>query len=213
MQAQAEVGGRRVGIITAIEGWRLTGAVRTEAAGDGRSLADSIPQFGTLVRMKAAGTSIYGLISKIWLRDGASAPAGALALFEVEILGEITDTPDGRGQFRRGISAYPHIGAEILETPREDIARVYALPGAATVRIGSLHQNPSQPVQVMVDQLLGRHFAVLGTTGSGKSCATALILKAVLDTYSNGHVVILDPHSEYARAFAGRVKVLDPVSL
>jgi DNA helicase HerA-like ATPase len=214
MQAQADQGGRRVGIITAIEGWRLTGAVRTEAGGEqGRALADSIPQFGTLVRMKAAGTSIYGLISRIWLRDGANAPAGALAMFEVEILGEIVDTPDGRGQFRRGISAYPHIGAEILETPREDIARVYALPGSANVRIGTLHQNPAQPVHVMVDQLLGRHFAILGTTGSGKSCATALILKAVLDTYSKGHVVILDPHNEYARAFTGRVKVLDPTSL
>ena len=75
---QAQDGARRVGIITAIEGWRLTGAVRTEPTGAeaGRSLADAIPQFGTLVRMKAAGTTIYGLISKIWLRDGASAPGG-----------------------------------------------------------------------------------------------------------------------------------------
>ncbi|HEX2114406.1 MAG TPA: DUF87 domain-containing protein, partial [Alphaproteobacteria bacterium] len=213
MEAQAEA--RRIGIVTAIEGWRLTGAVRTELTGEqGRSLADAIPQFGSLVRVRVAGSNIYGLISRIWLRDGTNAPAGALALFEVEILGEIVDSSNGKpGQFRRGISAYPHIGAEILETPRADIARVYALPGSANVRIGALHQDPSQPVHVMVDQLLGRHFAVLGTTGSGKSCATALILKAVLDTYSNGHVVIIDPHNEYARAFQGRAKVLDPTTL
>jgi uncharacterized protein len=204
---------RRIGIVTAIEGWRLTGAVRADAAASGQG-ADAVPQFGALVRVKAVSSSIYGLISRIWLRDTNGAPAGAVALFEVEILGEIVEQSGANiGQFRRGISSYPHIGAEILETAREDIARVYALPGSANVRIGTLHQNPAQPVHVMVDQLLGRHFAVLGTTGSGKSCATALILKAVLDTYPNGHVVIIDPHNEYSRAFGNRAKVLDPTLL
>jgi DNA helicase HerA-like ATPase len=216
MQAQAAAQpqpqrARRIGIVTAIEGWRLTGAVVTEPAA-GR-VADTIPQFGALVRIKAPESNLYGLISRIWLREGNNGPAGAVAMFEIEILGEIVESGSASGKFRRGISSYPHVGSEILETAREEIARVYALPGSANVRIGTLHQNPAQPVHVMVDQLLGRHFAVLGTTGSGKSCATALILKAVLDSYPNGHIVIIDPHNEYSRAFGDRAKVLDPTTL
>ncbi len=216
MQAQAAAQpqpqrARRIGIVTAIEGWRLTGAVVTEPAA-GR-VADTIPQFGALVRIKAPESNLYGLISRIWLREGNNGPAGAVAMFEIEILGEIVESGGASGKFRRGISSYPHVGSEIVETAREEIARVYALPGSANVRVGTLHQNPAQPVHVMVDQLLGRHFAVLGTTGSGKSCATALILKAVLDSYPNGHIVIIDPHNEYSRAFGDRAKVLDPTTL
>jgi uncharacterized protein len=214
MQAQAAVPqrARRIGIVTAIEGWRLTGAVVTEPTAG--QVADAIPQFGALVRIKAPESNLYGLISRIWLREGNNGPAGAVAMFEIEILGEIVDGGGASpGKFRRGISSYPHVGGEILETAREEIARVYALPGSANVRVGTLHQNPAQPVHVMVDQLLGRHFAVLGTTGSGKSCATALILKAVLDSYPNGHIVIIDPHNEYSRAFGDRAKVLDPTTL
>ncbi len=215
MQAQAaaqQQRARRIGIVTAIEGWRLTGAVVTEPAAG--QVADTIPQFGALVRIKAPESNLYGLISRIWLREGNNGPAGAIAMFEIEILGEIVEGGGASpGKFRRGISSYPNVGSEILETAREEIARVYALPGSANVRVGTLHQNPAQPVHVMVDQLLGRHFAVLGTTGSGKSCATALILKAVLNSYPNGHIVIIDPHNEYSRAFGDRAKVLDPTTL
>jgi DNA helicase HerA-like ATPase len=211
-QAAAQQRTRRIGIVTAIEGWRLTGAVVTEPAAG--QVADTIPQFGALVRIKAPESNLYGLISRIWLREGNNGPAGAVAMFEIEILGEIVEG-DGAspGKFRRGISSYPHVGSQIIETAPEEIARVYALPGSANVRVGTLHQNPAQPVHIMVDQLLGRHFAVLGTTGSGKSCATALILKAVLDSYPNGHIVIIDPHNEYSRAFGDRAKVLDPTTL
>jgi hypothetical protein len=211
-QAAAQQRARRIGIVTAIEGWRLTGAVVANA-GAGQA-ADAIPQFGALVRIQAPESSLYGLINRIWLREGNNGPAGAVAMFEIEILGEIVggvDEPSGK--FRRGISSYPRVGSEIMETARDEVARVYALPGSANVRVGTLHQNPAQPVHVMVDQLLGRHFAVLGTTGSGKSCATALILKAVLDSYPQGHIVIIDPHNEYSRAFGSRAKLLDPTSL
>ena len=81
---------RRIGIVTAIEGWRLTGAVVAEPGGG--QAADTIPQFGALVRIKAPESNLYGLISRIWLRDGNNGPAGAIAMFEIEILGEIVES-------------------------------------------------------------------------------------------------------------------------
>ena len=57
------------------------------------------------------------------------------------------------------------------------------------------------------NDLLGKHFAVIGTTGSGKSCAVALILQAILNEHPSGHVVLLDPHAEYATAFGEMASV------
>ena len=51
----------------------------------------------------------------------------------------------------------------------------------AAVRVGSIRQDSTIPAMVRVDELLGKHFAVLGTTGTGKSCTTALILRSILE--------------------------------
>ena len=61
---------------------------------------------------------------------------------------------------------------------------------------------------VRVDDLLGKHFAILGTTGTGKSCTTALILRAILQKNPAAHMVLLDPHNEYAPAFGEWAEVI-----
>ena len=66
------------------------------------------------------------------------------------------------------------------------------------------------PAYLRIDDLMGKHFSIVGTTGSGKSCAVATILRAVIDHNPNAHVMLLDPHNEYARAFADRAVVLSP---
>src|SRR4029079_2343985 len=78
------------------------------------------------------------------------------------------------------------------------------------VRIGSIRQDSSIPAMVRVDELLGKHFAVLGTTGTGKSCTTALILRSILDQNPAAHIVLLDPHNEYATAFTEWAEVISP---
>jgi DNA helicase HerA-like ATPase len=81
--------------------------------------------------------------------------------------------------------------------------------GPESARIGSIQQDPNLPAQVNVDDLLGKHFAVLGATGTGKSCAVTLILKAILKRNPNGHILLLDPHAEYAHAFGAQANVID----
>ena len=69
------------------------------------------------------------------------------------------------------------------------------------------------PPTVVTDDLLGKHFAVLGTSGCGKSCALALILRAVLTEHPNAHVMLLDPHNEYAHAFTDMAELINPMNL
>ena len=65
----------------------------------------------------------------------------------------------------------------------------------------------------MTNELLGKHFAVLGTTGSGKSCSVTVLLQAILDIAPSGHIILLDPHNEYSRAFGSKAEVIDPTTL
>ena len=53
-------------------------------------------------------------------------------------------------------------------------------PEALTVRLGTLKHASDLPAFAITDNLLGKHFAVLGTTGAGKSCAVTVILRAIL---------------------------------
>ncbi|HWQ10480.1 MAG TPA: ATP-binding protein, partial [Holophaga sp.] len=111
------------------------------------------------------------------------------------------------------MSVSPRLGAVVRLAGSGDLARIYAKPTKSSVVVGALHQDPDVPAYVVVDDFLGKHFAVLGTTGSGKSCTVAVLLRSVLSAHQNGHIVLLDPHDEYAAAFGDLAETISPDNL
>ena len=79
--------------------------------------------------------------------------------------------------------------------------------------IGNLRQDASIPAMIQVDELLGKHFAILGSTGTGKSCGVAMILRAILQENPHAHMLLLDPHNEYASSFGDMAEVITPRDL
>jgi DNA helicase HerA-like ATPase len=63
---------------------------------------------------------------------------------------------------------------------------------------------------IKIDEMLDKHFAVLGTTGTGKSCTVALILRRILEKNPQAHILLLDVHREYAQSFKGLAEVITP---
>jgi hypothetical protein len=116
-------------------------------------------------------------------------------------------------RIHRTVTIYPSLGDHLYTTTVEELRRVYAWPKASNIRVGTLYQDAKLPAYVLTDELLGKHFAILGTTGSGKSCSTTLILKSILVEYPHRHIVLLDPHNEYGKAFGERAEVLNPTNL
>jgi DNA helicase HerA-like ATPase len=163
--------------------------------------AESGVEFGGLVRLDNPSATVFGVVTALWIEGAGVADAGT-RMIRIELLGEIAAAHDGAAApFRRGVSCYPGLDAAVRLAQPADLARIYARPQVAAVRIGHVRQTNDLPAFVAVDALLGKHFAVLGTTGTGKSCAVALLLQSVLAAHPNGHVIILDPHGEYAPAF------------
>ena len=126
---------------------------------------------------------------------------------------EIQLAIDGGFSFQRGVSVYPALGSPIYDTTHSELKQIYARPRADNIEIGTLHQDRDLPIYVMTDELLGKHFSILGTTGSGKSCALAVVLRSVLEAHPWGHVVLLDPHNEYSHAFGDAAEVITPENL
>ena len=196
-----------VGHVVAVAGCQATGLLVAE---EGAGL-----QVGVSVTMQASHARVFGLISRLWLADPTATPAGAARLIEIEAMGEIerNSTPGLGDAFRRGVSSMPCLGADILLASAEDLAHLYGITGEAAVPVGLVHASGVQTAMLAVDRLLGKHFAILGTTGSGKSCAVAVILQALLKAHPHGHIVILDPHNEYSSAFGDEAEVLNPATM
>jgi DNA helicase HerA-like ATPase len=206
-----ETNERKLGRVVSVAGAQVI--VMLEPSADGEAPErDQNLQIGELVKATMPGRTVFGTVT------GLSIPvpspddvAREMKIIELELLGEVEDTPTG--DFRRGVSMLPALGDSIYSTSQEDLLKVYGMPTVPNVRIGTIHQDQRLPAYIATDGLLGKHFTILGTTGSGKSCAVALILHAILEKHPGGHVVLLDPHSEYAHAFGETAEVLSPSNL
>jgi DNA helicase HerA-like ATPase len=160
-------------------------------------------EMGSLVTLRGPHAVVYGLIEGLSTPMPLQQATGVeMKLAEIGLLGEVPDPVDGgRTSFRRGVSKLPSLDTVVTLADQNDTAIVYALPDRQAVRIGSVHQDPRVPAWVSVNDMLCKHFAILGTTGSGKSCGVTVLLKRILAQNQNGHVLLLDPHGEYSRAF------------
>jgi uncharacterized protein len=125
-----------------------------------------------------------------------------------------SDAGDRQSAYRleRGVSALPSVGdTVILPTAFQLRSIVEAEENNRVVQIGTAPFAGGASVFVHPDHLFGRHLAVLGNTGSGKSCSVAGLVRWSLEAVAaditspvNARFVILDPNGEYASAFADR---------
>jgi len=172
---------------------------------------DKRVQIGALIKIVTPVSAVMGIISAISAplpaNDGEAPPG----LIEINLCGEVrADTVSRRLTFFRGVTALPTLGDPVMLADKHDLTRVYAPPNLATIKIGSLFQEPSVPARLLVDDLLAKHFLLVGSTGSGKSSALTCILQRLLTEHAHAHVLILDVHNEYAAAFGGKA---EPINL
>jgi DNA helicase HerA-like ATPase len=198
----------RIGQVISVDGSGAAARLETSQAQAEAGLASL--QIGSLVKMRPAGTTVFAMVKGLNIPEPTDSEGGAeIRVMELELVGEGTQAPEGGPVvFRRGVSFYPTLGDGVYAVSQEDLLQVYAQPSVSSVKVGTIYQDRALPAFVSVDDLLGKHFAVLGTTGSGKSCAVATILRAVLSQHREGHVLLLDLHGEYGHAFGDFAELL-----
>lgn len=170
------------------------------------------PEMGTLMAIPQNQTTVLAIVSALSVPVPAQADTDVeIWIAELGLVGELRTSEDGsKVSFNRGVTVYPSLGDRVRVASTEQLHYAFCGDMQGSVRVGGIRQDANIPAMVRVDDLLGKHFAILGTTGTGKSCTTALILRSILSKNPNAHIVLLDPHNEYATAFKDWGEVISP---
>lgn len=172
-----------------------------ELAGDPDPSIAMSGQVGSQIKIASGRRWLLANVRRLKVTD---AEAGVVAA-EIDFLGEgDEDAQTGRlVNFKRGITSYPIPGSKAYPVAGEDLKQMFAADERAHIEIGTVYPTKDVRGALYVDALLGKHFALLGSTGTGKSTAAALIMHRICDLSPEGHIVMVDPHGEYSAAFKG----------
>src|SRR3990167_7266645 len=212
-----------------VNGSKIIGELETSVSDLYRSYKSrkyAVGQIGSIVRIEVGNSIVFGIITSLRMKEEpfdddsrkhtvSSGDITDSKWIEIELFGqgEKTGIREEDFLFQRGISTYPLPGHEIRLATVEELNVIYAQPNTSTIKVGSVAQVRGLPAYLLTDHLLGKHFAILGTTGSGKSCTVALIFQSILKKCPHAHIILLDPHNEYPRAFPELAECIDPTTL
>ncbi len=193
-----------------VAGTRAKVLITNASAGPPRLDANR-PYVGTIVTVDTGGAVILCLIAAMSVADAETdQDLTGSRIMEVELVGELPRQADGYlCTFRRGVSVYPRLG-DIVRMPTHNVLeKAYHFGSFDGVEIGRIHQDPTIPAVIKINEMLGKHFAIVGSTGTGKSCAVALILREFLAKQPQSHIVLIDPHNEYTSCFDNQAHVIN----
>ncbi|NTF42399.1 ATP-binding protein [Rhizobium rhizogenes] len=204
-------GNRFLGRVVACNGSRATIAAVAEAGGTDLTELWSV---GKLISISVGSNRVAALVYSMNTNSvGWGEGQDNLFRIEVELLGEVRVEPDGREEFSSGISAYPYLGAIAHRIRASDLIRIFDAGKGNSCVIGKLTQDESIDAAIHIPSMLSKHFAVVGSTGVGKSTAVSLLLHKAISTDPKLRVLILDPHNEFAAAFPRHAVVIDTDTL
>ncbi len=175
-----------------------------------------VGQVGSFVRVPQGYQDLFGVVSEV---GANAAPANMESVddtgrwMKVELVGEVIG-----GTFERGVSQYPNIGDAVHLAVEEHLRNLYDISGQGHIVIGTLASAESITAKVSLNELVTRHSAVLGSTGSGKSTTIASLLRSITTAgpesggYPNARILLLDIHGEYSIPLAdvGQVFSVEP---
>lgn len=214
-----------IGTIIEVDGTHIVAELHSDIAELSRvygGIIYPIGQFGSIIRIHYGRSLIYGYVSRLRMKSEYQREHGAVPdathtarVVEADLFGEgewvhVGDNPANGWtlRFDRGISTFPLPQQKVFLTPRGELRYIFGQGGQASIAIGEHVGSGGTPAYADMNELLGKHTAILGSTGAGKSGTVAAVLHAILERgktaqYPAWHpsIVILDPHNEYGEAF------------
>jgi hypothetical protein len=150
-----------------------------------------VGQIGSYLMVRQSGIYVLVIVESMW--QELDPEGGLLRMLKVNPLGEIT----AKGGFERGIAHFPTTGGELHLVTAGTLKVLFSKYSAADFKVGTLSSFDSVDVFMDPDAFFGRHAAILGQSGSGKSWTVTSFIQSTLRAMPNAHVIILDLHGEY----------------
>lgn len=193
-----------------------------------------VARLGSFVLVPVQADYVVCEVTGLWEKDpqsnrpdkgGAEMDKAASAKFlDLTPLGMIRKSEQGKFEF--GVSIFPPLYADALYARDEDLDMVFQVedPSETVTRkdrndaehagaipvaleVGTSVVFKGYPVKVKIGEFFGGHAAILGNTGSGKSCTVATILQSLFErpeeyAARGASFVLFDVNGEYRPAFA-----------
>ena len=150
-----------------------------------------VGQIGSYLMVRQSGIYVLVIVESMW--QEVDLEGNLLRMVRVNPLGEIT----AKGGFERGLAHFPTTGAELHLVTAATLEVLFSKYSAADFKVGKLSSFDSVDVYIDPDAFFGRHAAILGQSGSGKSWSVTSFIQSTLKAMPNAHVIILDLHGEY----------------
>jgi len=209
-----------IGKIIEVDGSRIIAELDATISDLSRVFAGEnypIGQFGSIIKVHFGRRSIYGLVSRLrmkadyQLEKGMPVASSDERIIEADLFGEGEWRKEGDEfslEFERGVATYPLPQQTIYLTPKSELRFIYGNSKGAVIQLGEHVGSGGAPCYAELNELLGKHTAILGSTGAGKSGTVAAVIHSILERgeiakHKHWHpqIIILDPHNEYGKAF------------
>src|ERR1700733_10782832 len=132
---------------------------------------------GKFLGVCANKSLLIGLITDVSLQPGPTPQDQHVAAAQLELIGEISDYDSASARFQRGVTTYPAIGDMVTFIAARELRLFFPSSSSRMIETGNLQLDAAIAARLDVDEMVSKHFAVLGTTGVGKSSAGALLLQ------------------------------------
>jgi len=185
-----------------------------------------IGQFGSIVKIHFGARLIFGFVGRLRMKSeyekerGISQESATTErVIEADLFGEgewlyVAKSNKWSLDFERGITTFPLPKQKIYLTPRPELGFIYGKGAGPVILLGEHAGSGGTPCYADMNELLGKHTAILGSTGAGKSGTVAAILHAILDKGNESdpkkwspQIIVLDPHNEYGQAFPSHLRL------
>ena len=189
-----------IGYLTEVRGDGMEARMAPEHAneaplitlGDQEILAGHL---GSYVVIRQAHIGVLALVFKMTEKDrfdnnGERHTDRYISLIPI---GEISDKSD----FIRGVRHYPTPGAKVYAVGMEEINAIFSKFRDYEFFIGQLSAAKDYHLSLDPRALFGRHFAIIGQSGSGKSWTVTSLIQNTIKAMPKTHIIMLDLHGEY----------------
>jgi hypothetical protein len=133
------------------------------------------------------------------------------------LIATMIGTIENSGKYIQGVYNYPILDNPVWYVTSQDLDNIFDQKVKSTINfdddyylpIGTSPSFSDYKIKINPDKFFGKHAAILGNTGSGKSCTFASIIQSMFEFDYNGkklqnaHIIIFDTNGEYRQAFQG----------
>ncbi|MBI5464428.1 MAG: ATP-binding protein, partial [Ignavibacteriales bacterium] len=163
-----------------------------------------IGQLGTYVLLPVGTLVLIGMVTDLRKEDVAiNGQAQQRYVVSISLVGTVK-----QGRYERGVSIFPVADSPVYLAEEADLQVAFAVFQRFGFSVGQISLFENQRAFLDANKFFGKHIAVMGSSGAGKSCTVASILQKV-SKYPDTNIIILDIHNEYHKAFEGNANHLE----